>query len=77
MTAEDPGIRAEAGLVFEAWATELARLLEDAGIDRNASRSLAWTLISSAEGAVVVCRAQRSLEPLEAVRAQLKALVSH
>jgi TetR/AcrR family transcriptional regulator, lmrAB and yxaGH operons repressor len=77
VTTEDAAIRTSAGAVFEAWATELERLLGDGGVDREASRPLAWTLISSAEGAVVVCRAQRSMEPLEAVRSQLKALIAH
>ena len=76
VTAEDPGLRAAAGDVFGAWATELARMLHDGGVAEPSARPLAWTLISGAEGAVAVCRAQRSMEPLEAVRTQLKALIA-
>jgi AcrR family transcriptional regulator len=76
VTAEDAGIRSGAGGVFEAWATELARLLRHGGVPAASARSLAWTLISAAEGAVAICRAQRTMEPLEAVRTQLKALAS-
>ena len=75
ITTEDTDIRADAGRVFESWATELARLFKAGGIRSAMSRSLALTVISSAEGAVVLCRALRSMEPLEATRAHLKALV--
>lgn len=75
VTAEDADLRADAGEVFEVWASELAGLLREGGVDAAAARPLAWALISGAEGAVAVCRARRSTEPLEAVRSQLKALV--
>ena len=75
VTTEDVAIRSGAGAVFEVWASELTRLLREGGVADADARPLAWTLISSAEGAVAVCRARRSLEPLDAVRAQLKALV--
>ena len=75
VTAEDADLRAAAGDVFGAWATELARMLHEGGVAEPSARPLAWTLISGAEGAVAVCRARRSMEPLEAVRTQLKALI--
>ena len=75
VTAEDADLRAAAGDVFGAWAAELARMLHGGGVAEPSARPLAWTLISGAEGAVAVCRAQRSMEPLEAVRTQLKALI--
>jgi len=75
VTAEDADLRAAAGDVFGAWATELARMLHEGGVAEPSAQPLAWTLISGAEGAVAVCRAQRSMEPLEAVRTQLKALI--
>ena len=74
VTAEDDSIRASAGGVFDTWAHELARLLRAGGVADASARPLAWTLISAAEGAVAVCRARRSMEPLDSVRAQLKAL---
>ena len=75
VTAEDADLRAAAGDVFGAWAAELARMLHGGGVAEPSAQPLAWTLISGAEGAVAVCRAQRSMEPLEAVRTQLKALI--
>jgi AcrR family transcriptional regulator len=76
VTTEDHDVRADAGAVFDSWAVELARLLREGGVADGSERALAWTLISGAEGAVAVCRAQRSMEPLDAVRAQLTALVT-
>ena len=77
VTAEDPEIRASAGQVFEAWAVELTVLLRDGGVPEPTARPLALALISAAEGAVAVCRAQQSLEPLDAVRLQFQHLATH
>lgn len=76
VTTQTPQTHAGAAAVFEAWTTELARLFEAGGISPASSRSLAMTLIAGAEGAVVMCRALRSVEPLEAVRGQLKAILA-
>jgi AcrR family transcriptional regulator len=71
VTTEDPAVRASAGDVFAAWVDTLADLLDPTGAAPDDAHTLAWTLLSSAEGAVVLCRARGSLEPLEAVRRQL------
>jgi AcrR family transcriptional regulator len=76
VTTEQDDVRASAGAVFDSWAVELARLLREGGVADGSERALAWALIAGAEGAVAVCRAQRSMEPLEAVRSQLTALVT-
>jgi hypothetical protein len=69
------GLRAAADDVFSTWATELTRMLYEGGVAEFSARPLVWTLVSGAEGALAVCRAQRSMEPLEAVRTELKALI--
>jgi hypothetical protein len=44
------------------------------GLDPSAAARLATTVVAASEGAVVVSRAERSLEPFELVVEQLLAL---
>ncbi len=60
--------------VFSAWAGRIAELLRAAGVDATRAASFATMLIAATEGAVVLCRAQQSLEPLEAVHEELRRL---
>ncbi|WP_445286938.1 TetR/AcrR family transcriptional regulator [Variovorax atrisoli] len=64
-----------ATVVFRAWHGLLADLLRKGGLPPARARSLAMMLIASAEGAVVLSRADRSLEPFETVAQQLMAQV--
>jgi hypothetical protein len=44
-------------------------------MDRKSARSLAVTVIAATEGAVALCRAERSVEPFEEVHNVLLSLV--
>ncbi|MBV8620898.1 MAG: TetR/AcrR family transcriptional regulator [Curvibacter sp.] len=57
--------------VFRHWRERLADLLRQGGLPADAARPFAMLLIASAEGAVVLSRADQSLEPFEAVASQL------
>lgn len=57
--------------VFRAWRERLADLLRQGGMPATQARRFALVLIASAEGAVVLSRADQSLEPFEAVAQQL------
>ena len=57
--------------VFRAWRERLADLLRQGGVPAEPARRLAMVLIASAEGAVVLSRADQSMEPFEAVAHQL------
>lgn len=57
--------------VFRAWRERLADLLEQGGLAAAQARSFAMVLIASAEGAVVLSRADHGIEPFEAVAQQL------
>jgi AcrR family transcriptional regulator len=57
--------------VFRAWRERLADLLEQGGLAAEPARRFAMVLIAAAEGAVVLSRADHSLEPFEAVAQQL------
>lgn len=62
---------AHATAVFRAWRDCLAELLRKGGLAPAAARRFAIMLIASAEGAVVLSRAEGSLEAFEAVARQL------
>ena len=59
--------------IFRGWREHLAALLVRGGVPAEAAARFATTLIASAEGAVVLSRAERSLEPLDLVAAELVA----
>jgi carbohydrate kinase (thermoresistant glucokinase family) len=76
VSGADAELRGAAGRAFERWHSELARLLEQGGVPADDASQLAMTLLAAAEGAVVLCRATRSFEPLEAVELQLAELTA-
>ncbi|MEP7091856.1 MAG: TetR/AcrR family transcriptional regulator [Nocardioidaceae bacterium] len=61
--------------VFADWHRELTPVLLRAGADPERARRLATMLISAIEGAVLLCRAQRSTQPLHDVHAELDVLL--
>ncbi len=70
--AEEPGLRGAAADAFAAWHDALAAGLRDAGLSRARARRLATTILAGVEGAVILCRAQRSGQPLKDVGAELE-----
>ncbi len=60
---------------FAAWSAQLAVSLEDRGVEPARAARLARLVVAAAEGAVVMCRAQRSIQPLDDVGAELSALL--
>ncbi len=62
--------------VFSAWSGSIATLLRTAGLDQARAHSVATLLIAATEGAVVLCRAQQSLDPLDAVHRELRRAVA-
>jgi len=64
-----------AAAVFRAWRARLAALLATGGLAPHDAAAFAATLIAACEGAVILARAEQSLEPFELVAAQLLAQV--
>ena len=56
-----------AGTVFRSWRGELAAMLEQAGLSAQEAAQFAATLVAASEGAVVLSRAEQSLEPFDLV----------
>lgn len=72
----EPTVRAIAGDVFASWEDAIAAGLRARGVGEGRAASVAILLISAVEGAVVVSRARRSLQPLHRVSRELQAVVA-
>lgn len=57
--------------VFRSSRAQLAELLADAGVTRAAAEAFSTISVASAEGAAVLARAERSIEPFEVVADRL------
>jgi TetR/AcrR family transcriptional regulator, lmrAB and yxaGH operons repressor len=60
-----------AGAVFRSWRGQLAELFEQGGLSARKAAQFAATLVAASEGAVVLSRAEQSLEPFDLVATQL------
>jgi TetR/AcrR family transcriptional regulator, lmrAB and yxaGH operons repressor len=74
VSADVPGLVERAAAIFRSWRERLGAALEASGIEAAQARALALTIIAACEGAVVMCRAERSLEPLDVVAAHLRTV---
>jgi AcrR family transcriptional regulator len=75
-SAEDePQLTTVAGSIFRRWRDALTRAFVSDGFDEPCAASLAITCIASLEGAVVLCRSTRSVDPLRDVVEQLEFLI--
>ena len=70
-----PDLRDCALAAFDRWQRAIASSLEHSGIPADRSDELATHAVASFEGAIVLSRAYRDLEPLERVRRELHRLV--
>ncbi|MFZ4874298.1 TetR/AcrR family transcriptional regulator [Janthinobacterium sp. Mn2066] len=71
VAASSAELLAHATTVFRSWRERLTDLLKRGGVPAENARRFAIMLIASAEGAVVLSRAEKSLEPFEAVAQHL------
>ena len=75
IATDSPDLLGHAADVFRGWRLKLAELLAAGGLDGTAASRFAALLIASTEGAVVLSRAEQSMEPFELVAEQLLAQV--
>jgi len=75
VAAESPTQTDAAAAIFRAWRERLAARLAEGGVEAVHAARLAATLVSAAEGAVVLARAERAFEPFDLVAAELVAAV--
>jgi TetR/AcrR family transcriptional repressor of lmrAB and yxaGH operons len=74
-TAGDSELLAVAQESFRSWSGLLAGQLEAAGLTPDEATRVALTVVASMEGALIVCRAEQSAEPLEIVAAAMLSLL--
>jgi AcrR family transcriptional regulator len=60
---------------FQSWVDLLSGQLEAVGISHERSVSIAIATLAGMEGALILCRAEGGVAPLERVAAELKRLV--
>jgi AcrR family transcriptional regulator len=75
VAAESPELLEHTARVFRTWRRRLAELLVQGGLEAGDAARFAATLVASSEGAVVLARAEQSLEPFDLVADQLMAQV--
>src|SRR5277367_6724992 len=76
VAGSDDRLLAHAGTIFRTWTGLLTDLCVAGGTDMNSARPLAVTVIAATEGAVALCRAERSMEPFDDVETILLSLVN-
>lgn len=69
-----PGARVAAGEAIGRWEELLAESFERNGVGAERARSVATMIVASLEGAIVLARAQGSIEPIDRVGAELELL---
>ena len=71
---EDPVLRETANRIFDRWQALLVEGFLEGGVPKSRAPRLARTVVAAIEGAVALCRAERSFEPLEDVLAELRVM---
>ncbi|MBA6410272.1 TetR/AcrR family transcriptional regulator [Pseudoalteromonas sp. 5Ae-yellow] len=65
-----------AAIIFNLWEEKLAAALIAEGSDLAAASGIATLVVAAAEGAIALCRAQRSIDPFDRVEGQLLTLLT-
>ncbi|CAM5713650.1 TetR/AcrR family transcriptional regulator [Streptomyces aurantiogriseus] len=73
---EIPPALVAAAEAFEGWEQLLAQSLRGHGADPERAPGLAALIVASVEGAIAMCRAKRSMQPLDQVAQQLEVLIA-
>ena len=71
----DPHLAELVADIFATWHRTLADSLAQSGLDETRARTLASTAIAAVEGALLLSRSQRSMQPLQDVAGELRALL--
>jgi TetR/AcrR family transcriptional repressor of lmrAB and yxaGH operons len=71
VATDSPDLLSRAAGIFRAWRLRLAELLQSGGLPPQEAARFAATLVAASEGAVVLSRAEQSMEPFDLVADQL------
>ena len=73
--AGEPGLMDDVRATFKSWADLVAEQLEAVGVPAPRASTIALATLAGMEGALILCRAEGGVGPLETVAAELKRLV--
>jgi len=76
VSAESPRIRAVCAEIFADWQSRIRQALERDGHPREDADALAEFILSSLEGALMLCRAQKSTRPLLRVAGAIQKILA-
>ncbi|MCU1514303.1 MAG: hypothetical protein JWO10_1393 [Microbacteriaceae bacterium] len=71
VSTDSPALLDQTAGVFRSWRARIAELFEQGGAEPRAAARFAATLVAASEGAVVISRAEQSMEPFDLVSEQL------
>jgi TetR/AcrR family transcriptional regulator, lmrAB and yxaGH operons repressor len=71
VAADTPELLEHTAAIFRSWRSRLAELLAKGGLSQGDAVRFAAMLIAASEGAVILSRGEKSLEPFDLVAAQL------
>ncbi|WP_245663160.1 TetR/AcrR family transcriptional regulator [Nocardia inohanensis] len=74
-TDDDRALHPGVAAVIARWRAALVASLTASGVPAARAQSLATLSLSAIEGAIVLCRVERSLQPLDQVAAELEPLL--
>ena len=74
---ESTDLMALVNSAFGSYVDLLAEQLHAVGLHKRRSRSVALACVAGMEGALILCRAERSVKPLDTVTAELKRLAGY
>jgi AcrR family transcriptional regulator len=72
-----PQLARSAGAVFAGWQEAFTALFQRHHLTEDRGRRLAALIVAAEEGAVILCRAEQSTAPMEAVAAEIHDLLVH
>lgn len=75
MGAKSDRLREACAAAFQSWITPTAQLLKASGLSEEEAGGLAMVIVSTLEGAVILSRAMRNTQPLEAAANVVERLV--
>jgi TetR/AcrR family transcriptional regulator, lmrAB and yxaGH operons repressor len=61
--------------IFRSWSTLLARQLHNVGVESGRASELSVMALAAMEGALILCRSEGDVAPLDQVAAQLRLLL--
>jgi TetR/AcrR family transcriptional regulator, lmrAB and yxaGH operons repressor len=73
---DDQHLQPAVAEIFQRWHQALAGAIIADGVDTQRARRLATTAVAAIEGAMILCRVQRSTAPLDDVIAELESLIA-